>query len=489
MGLGFIACDDYDEPNPKPQTNPQESILKTDDVTVASALSTDTYDLVALNDAETPILVATITTSELPEGYEFVPKVEISKNGFAKATVVASTIEKATAAVAAEGDAETKPAGDTWNVYVTADALQGAYVSGISKGPKAKQIEARVQLMTKIANMTSYVGGIDHYYGGYALTVLPFPSDFVIEDAYYLVGTACDWQVAQAIKFDHSEEDVYDDPVFTLAVDVTAQQASDGWWWKIIPASTYETGNWVDAANASFGPETNGDDSLEGMLFGRTATEDSQAGCLLTEGQQLLTINMEELTYEFSPAVFYLYTPGDSNGWSQPASQRLYTSDFANYQGFANLAASGFKLTNAPDWDHINYGNGGDEGVLSTDGGAGNLVVPANGLYWLTVNTASLTWTYDAVSTFGIIGDATPNGWDASTALTPSEDNLTWTGTVALKAGEFKFRANDAWAISLGGDTNDLVFDGKNMKSPGEGTYDVTLRLDQIPYSCTLVKK
>ena len=308
-----------------------------------------------------------------------------------------------------------------------------------------------------------------------------------IEQNYYLLGTVNGWSVAQAIKLNHSDKDVYDDPAFSIKVDISAADAASGWWWKIVPESTYATGNWVDAKNASFGVAENGSEELSGMLVGRTATEDCGAGCLKVQGPYLLTINLEEGTYKFEMAIDNLYPPGDSNNWSHAASQMLFTKDYANYYGYANLNSI-FKFTSAPNWDGINYGNAG-EGVLSTDGGAGNLTVAEPGLYWLHVNLAALTYEATLVKTIGLIGDATPNGWGASTALTPSADNLVWTGEVTFGAGEFKFRANNEWTINLGGSMDDLQQDGANIGTPGEGTYTVTLDLRSLPYKATFVKK
>lgn len=479
FALSFAACDNYEEPNPNPQTNLQESILKTSDVTVTNKLSAEeTYELATLSDNSEQILVAQVATTELPDAYKFAVAAEISNNGFATATPVVASVEKAEE----EG---------LYNVYVSPDDLQGSYVKGISKGPKAKAIEIRFLLETVIGNQIAFVGGPANYYGPYAMTVLPFPSELVIENAYYLLGTVNGWDVATAIKFTHSDADPYDDPVFSVKVDISNDQAADGWWWKIIPQSTYETGNWVDAKNASFGVETNGDEAASGMLFGRPSAEvDCNAGCFKQAGQWLLTINMEELTYEFSSAVDFLYTPGDANGWSQADSQLLGTNDYVNYAGFAVLSPNGFKFSDAPDWNHTNYGAGGEDGKLSNDGGAGNLSVPALGLYFCNVNISALTYSTTAVNTFGVIGDATPGGWDSSTNLTTT-DYLVWTGTVTLGNGEFKFRANDAWDIALGGDLQNLDFAGgsPNIPSPGPGTYEITLNLSQLPYSATLVKK
>ena len=56
----------------------------------------------------------------------------------------------------------------------------------------------------------------------------------------------------------------------------------------------------------------------------------------------------------------YLYTPGDSNGWNQEQSQRLYSFDSVKFNGYALLSGA-FKFTSQPNWDGVNYGFGGEE--------------------------------------------------------------------------------------------------------------------------------
>lgn len=479
--LSFVACDNYEEPNPQPQTNPQESILKTDDVTVADSLAGIAFDLTQLNTEGKNICLGSIQTAELPAAYEFVADVEISGSGFSRVGKVPSTVKETSEGV--------------YSVYVNPDDLNGAYVQAVSKGPKPKEIEVRYRVETKVANQLAFVGGPANYYGPYKMTVTPFPSDFVIEENYYILGSINGWSVANAVKFNHSEENQYDDPVFTLKVDITPDQAAAGWWWKIVPESTYATGDWQNVNGGQLGVETNGDEAMSGSLVSMKADEagsvtfEPGAGCIKESGQWLITINLEEGTYAFSSAVDYLYTPGASNAWSPTASQLLSTTDYANYAGYAVLDPAGFKFTNAPDWDHINYGAGSAEGLLSTDGGAGNVTVPAAGLYYCKVNTASLTYTTTLVETIGLIGDATPAGWDSSTPLA-SDDNLVWTATMHLKGGKYKFRANNSWDINLGGSLENLTQDGSDIVFSGEeGDYEVRLDLSMLPYSATLTKK
>lgn len=477
--LGLTSCDDNDIIG-IPE-NAQQPVFEAKNLTMAptAEVTGKTVDLTVYNDANKVIPVVDVTATDFPTDYNLDFVMQISKDpSFGRFAEV-----------------ETEMQGNV--LTVAPDDLQSAYYSAISKGPKAKDVYVRYAAFAvdpKNDNNQIRIGNPDFYFApgkdGYqTINILPFPSTLVIEDAYYLLGTINDWSVANAVKFTHSDENVYDDPVFTLKVDITPDQAASGWWWKIVPQSTYETGNWVDADNAAFGVAVNGDESAEGALVGRTATEDCGAGCYKVAGPMLFKINMEEGSYEISLAIEQLYTPGDANSWSQAKSDRLFTTDYTNYAGYAHVKGN-FKFTSALNWDGINYGFAG-EGKLSNDGGAGNLVAPAEGLCFLQANIASLTYSISApVTTYGLIGAATPNGWDASTALTPSANEMVWEGDVAMKGGEYKFRANDAWDINLGGSIDNLTQDAGNlMFSEPDGTYHVVLDLSTYPAKATFTKK
>lgn len=476
--LGLTSCDDNDIIG-IPE-NAQQPVFEAKNLTMAptAEVTGKTVDLTVYNDANKVIPVVDVTATDFPTDYNLDFVMQISKDpSFGRFAEV-----------------ETEMQGNV--LTVAPDDLQSAYYSAISKGNKAKDVYVRYAAFAvdpKNDNNQIRIGNPDFYFApgkdGYqTINILPFPSTLVIEDAYYLLGTINDWSVANAIKFSHSDEDVYDDPVFSLKVDITPDQAASGWWWKIVPQSTYETGNWVDADNAAFGVAVNGDESAEGALVGRTATEDCGAGCYKVAGPMLFKINMEEGSYEISLAIEKLYTPGGANGWSQANSDCLFTTDYVNYAGYAHV--SEFKFTSAPNWDGINYGFA-EDGKLSNDGGAGNINAPTPGFCLVQANIASLTYSISApVTTYGLIGAATPNGWDASTALTPSANEMVWEGDVAMKGGEYKFRANDAWDINLGGSIDNLTQDAGNlMFSEPDGTYHVVLDLSTYPAKATFTKK
>lgn len=482
LSFALVACDDYKEPNPPAQSNPMPEVLNPQDLAVEGTIDpTTTYSLEDLNNSGQNLVLATVFVQDLDDSYTLGANAEISVDGFEKVYPVAASVVSATRG------------SGTYDVVVSPDALEGAYTQNISQDPSAATIDIRFQLTASNGSTSALLQDYD-VWTTQTVTILPFPPSMVIEDTYYLIGTFCDWDFSKALKFSHSAASVYDDPSFTVIIgDITLTDGN--WEWQIIPQSTYDLGDFPATNYSQFGGEANAETPTEGKLIPYLDGVEPANGNLQQAGTWMMTINMKDLTYAFSSAVEFLYTPGNSNGWSQTASQLLSTKDYMNYQGYAYLDGE-FKFSSAPDWNHVNYGldteDEGEEGMitgtLDTDGGAGNLNAPTAGLWWLTVNTSELTFSGTLITTYGLIGDATPGGWNASTPLTPSDDFLTWTAEVELTAGEIKFRANDGWDINLGGSLENLTQDGANIMVEA-GTYEVTLNFGELPYSANLVKK
>lgn len=181
-----------------------------------------------------------------------------------------------------------------------------------------------------------------------------------------------------------------------------------------------------------------------------------------------------------------LYIPGGYQSWSPATAPMIY--DFDNdgvYNGYFQIPADAtsfeFKFTSDPDWDHTNYGSGG-EGILSTDNGAGNLSVPGPGTYKVTVDINNLTWEY-TVENWGVIGEWL--SWSSDIDMNYDFTNHYFTATVtdipAAANQRFKYRANDAWDINLGAKDPDdgfLVPGGKDIPIPDGGTITFILKFD-----------
>lgn len=190
----------------------------------------------------------------------------------------------------------------------------------------------------------------------------------------------------------------------------------------------------------------------------------------------------------------YLYVPGEYQGWTPSTAPKLTSPNGDGiYEGYVYFSkASLFKFTSAPNWDNTNYG-AGDANKLSTSNTSGNLQIAAPGYYRIEVDQNKLTWKA-TLTQWGIIGAATPKGWDASTPLTFDPATNTWKVDLALKADQFKFRANDAWDINFGDNKPaDGILDynsSDNLVVATAGTYTVTLNLNEYgKYTYTLTKK
>ena len=312
----------------------------------------------------------------------------------------------------------------------------------------------------------------------------------VIDEGYYLVGdmfTTEDgvngWNTISAKQaFKHSDKDVYDDPIFTITFETKKADQ----YWKIIPKKNIDSDNfWADGV---VGPKQNGSDSMEGSL----TNVGPGAGMIKEPGKYKLTLNMMDYSYTIEAAP-ELYMKGDANGWD---GYDYLAGDGVHFTGFMYLNQNGFKFTTAPDWSGTGYGANFD-----TAPNAANIVItePA-GYYKVDVDLSAKTYTLTPITSIGIIGSAAPNGWDSDVDLTyvpynkETKEGRYWEAkNIKLKAGECKFRANDAWDMQWGFDGDKFVFSNNAPQKqfvPEEGTYDIKLYAWANGYAkCEFTKK
>ncbi|MDE5975382.1 MAG: hypothetical protein K2G69_02405 [Muribaculaceae bacterium] len=448
------------------QSNPQLPGYDISELVVTSPMG-NTLNIIDLNEAgQTNVPVVTVDNSgNLPEGYSIVADYTLGDEGFAKSVTLPLTFDGTTG-------------------YVSTDEIEKAFETIYGMSPDMKVLYGRVEVFAKnAAGSLIRLGGENTYYAERAFECTP-DTGLVLEDSYYLIGTMCNWDMTNAVKFKATGTDPWTNPVFTVVVDVPADC-----WWKIVPGSVQATGNWGSGLCSQWGVQENGDTALEGTLIPTNKDgEEPNAGLIETAGTYRFTINVLEGTYrieEVIPAA-YLYTPGNSNGWSQTASMVLTSTDDKNYQGFAYLDGE-FKFSSQADWDGTNYGKGAVDGTLSTGALDPNLSAEA-GLYWVKVNVIDLTYELTLISKLGAIGAF--NSWGGDTELTPSDDFKTWTASVDFgDGGEWKIRANGDWALSWGGSMVDMIENSQtNLQAPGTGVWTVSFNLGEVPYTVTCTK-
>ncbi len=127
------------------------------------------------------------------------------------------------------------------------------------------------------------------------------------------------------------------------------------------------------------------------------------------------------------------------------------------FEAFVKLnEGDGFKFINdALDWGDLtsNIGTigGAQDGKLENSGGSSDIKAPETGLFYVKVDITNLTYQLVKMD-WGIIGDATPNGWDGETAMEYDFDNNKFTLSTNLVSGELKFRSQNASNIIFGED-------------------------------------
>lgn len=145
------------------------------------------------------------------------------------------------------------------------------------------------------------------------------------------------------------------------------------------------------------------------------------------------------------------------------------------------LKADGeFTISIAPALNEVtSYGNGGvikettAISVYSLEQSGTSFKVDKDGFYYVVVNTALNEINILPVN-YGVIGAATPQGWDGETALgAPSFNDrttVTWKGSVNMTSGGYKFRYGGNWGQQLniaGGGTANIFTDLGNLENAG----------------------
>ena len=179
----------------------------------------------------------------------------------------------------------------------------------------------------------------------------------------------------------------------------------------------------------------------------------------------------------------WVYVPGAYQGWKPETADslisltgnRIYTGMIAFTEG--NLE---FKITPAKNWN-VDYGDAGG-GKIST--GAANFKAPSAGVKQVTFDQSNDTWKIEDPITWGVIGDATPNGWNGDTDMKMINDGKgIYVVTLNLTVGEYKFRYNHNWDVNLGGGNGTLTTGGDNIKVAAAGNYTITLNAEAKTYT------
>ena len=86
---------------------------------------------------------------------------------------------------------------------------------------------------------------------------------------------------------------------------------------------------------------------------------------------------------------------------------------------------------------------------------------------------------------WGIIGDATPLGWGSSTDMIYNATTDTYSISLDLTAGEFKFRLDNSWTTNYGDDGNNLSLEAGGSNIAVAGRYTIVANFNTKTYRIT----
>ncbi len=458
-GLFMGSCSEDFKDWADPQTNPQE-----DAVTIPGyqASGVNAFDLANVADS---VNVYTISSATLPEGFELGnSRIELTPEG----------VENATAT-------EVKTSNDG---KATKADLQALIESVYGKAPVARTFDGHVYTTAVKDGQAALIDA-----GTVKVTATPVAPN--ISQNYYIIGGTLDWKAdaAKTQKFNHSDINVYDDPVFTITIP--AKEGEDTWFGIVDDAACEAiaaNNDWSSVLGTAKGNGNNALNETEQLDTRAKVGNDASFKVPASAGAKYIKveINMLDYTYKITPLSFdeYFYEIGGDSNWK--STNALYGGNGdGKYQGFYYLNGE-FKFkpqAGTDDWSGDYEFDG--EGKIADNGSGNNCPDPGAGFYQIDVDLQAGTYALTQVKSITVVGNH--NKWtvdDAKCHMTYNAKAGCWELTTTLQDG-FKFAMNDDWAISWGGANGDAtaydnlsVKDGKDLNVPaGEGIYKIQLYL------------
>ena len=261
------------------------------------------------------------------------------------------------------------------------------------------------------------------------------------EKGYYMLGqvNGNEWDAKSPVWMNKISDGVYQ-----LKVTTTADKN----WFKFYAGSNFVSEDWDSINKGALGCKENGSEDTFGyILYDGDSWGELQTPVIPGAGTWIVTLDMNNLTYTVGKPV--LYMAGDANGWA--TNDYLAGEDGVHFTGFMYLNQNGFKFCTQPEWKGTNYG-----ADFNTAADAANITMTEEaGYYKVDVDVESKSYVLTPITTIGIIGSASPNGWDSDVDMTYVPYNAEtkalgyWEAKdITLASGEIKFRANDDWAIN-----------------------------------------
>ena len=520
LSTGLVSCNQDFETIFSPQTNGQESLLQTSDVSVTStsASAISIADYIDADGMETPIPIGTVSVKEgaMPANTILKAEVEFSKDADFNSSISidANSMEESN------------------EISIQPGLLQDAYFNYITRNPATTGMYIRTILYTVTGGTAEAIVGKpgENYFA--ESTVLFTPLNKVqISPAYYVIGAAGGWSAdgARTQKFNHSDADVYEDPIFSIVVDA----GGDDCWFAIGDDAALDAiandNDWTKLLGTKGASE-----DLKGTMDYRYNLGGDHSFHVTGAKKIKITLNMIEYSYTIEPiniadAYYLVGGPEDWAGSAASKSQKfshsaasvaddpIFTYVLEGTGGDIWFAIGDDEacdaIANDNDWSKLfgttsGNGNNGLSGSLSRRSSLsddGSFKVDGTSKFIrIQINMAEMTYTitpldFDPYVYF--IGAT--DGWaNAEQKLALTDESGIYTGYLYCAdpngwGNEFKFqRIPGDWDSQLnsgsftGGISGDFADGGDNIKAnAGEGVYFVTLDMANLTLNAVKVEK
>ena len=304
----------------------------------------------------------------------------------------------------------------------------------------------------------------------------PAPTPAIDEQGYYMLGqvNGNEWDATSPVWMNKISDGVYQ-----LKVTTTADKN----WFKFYAGSKFVSNDWTSINAGALGCKENGSEDAFGfIIYNGDSWGELQTPVIPGAGTWIVTLDMNNLTYTVQKPI--LYMAGDANGWKH--SDVLNSEDGVHYTGYMYLNQNGFKFCTQKNWNGTNYG-----GAFFGESEDNIMMTQEAGFYQVDVDLSAKTYTLTPF-TIGIIGNATPTGWDGDTNMTYNPEEHCWElKNVTLSDGEMKFRHTNDWSLSWGGELDNLTTQNGPNIAVAAGTYDIKLEVNwaEGTAKCVMTKK
>ena len=513
LSMGLVACNQDFDTEFVPQTNLPESLLQLSDVSVANS-TPGTINLADYINEETgiakaiPIGTVTVKEGAMPANTILKAEVEFSKDAdFANSIVLdANSLE------------------GTNEISVSPTLLQEAYFNEITRNPATTDVYVQTVLYTVTGGTSEAIVGKpgENYFAQSAVKFTPL-NKVQISPAYYVIGAAGGWSAdgARTQKFQHSDADVYEDPIFTIIVDA----GGDDCWFAIGDDTAIDAGDWTQLLGTKGESE-----DLTGTMDFRYNLGGDHSFHVQGAKKIRITLDMLEYSYKIEPvnisdAYYLIGGPGEWNAESAMTMQfshsaldvfedPVFTYTFEGNGGdmwFAFGDKDAIDAVAGGTWNKL-FGTKGESTDLSgsfdrrynLDGDHSFCVDGKAKFYRFQINLADMTYTITPLNFQEYIYEAgVNNDWGAvAQPLYCPDGNGTYTGFFYAQdadwsggKGAFKFTgAFNDWSqgnygtgtINADGLSGTLIDDGGSGNVLADpGFYQAEVNLANMTYKLT----